>query len=256
MSSRASLNLNLAGIAVVIVTWQLMVTTGVVSSNFIPTPWEVAQSAASLLTSSRFTSGLGSTVLAWLASVLIVTATAVPLGILIGRVSFLRKSSILMIETLRPIPSVAILPLAVLLLGLSSQMKIALAVYASFWPLIITTIYGVASVDRVLINSARLMGWSEVRILRRVIFPGALRYVITGLRVSTAIALILVLTAELLAGTGGIGHEIAISQTAGRVPDVFAGVLITGLIGVLGYTTLVLAEKRFMPWTSMNGVTS
>ncbi len=253
MSLSTRLTWNVAGIFGVILIWQLSLIIGLVPEAFVPSPWAVLVSFIGLFGQAQFLASVQSTFTAWGISVLLVLVTAVPLGVLIGRVDFLRKSTITLIETLRPIPSVAILPLAILVLGLSTQMKISLGVYGAFWPLIITTIYGVAAIDAILINSGRLMGWGHVRVLRKVVLPAALPYVATGLRVATAVALIMVLTAELLGGTSGIGYQIALYQTAGRVADVFAGVLFIGGSGMIAYMLLIQAEKHLIPWGSARG---
>jgi NitT/TauT family transport system permease protein len=233
--------------------WQVLLALRVLPADFVPAPLDVVANVYGLLTQATFLGGLLVTVQAWLTSLLIVVLAAVPLGILVGAVPALRRGGTFLIELLRPIPSVGLLPLAILVLGLSTSMKVSLAVYAAFWPLIINTIYGVSDVDRVLVDTARTMGWSRARILRRVVLPSSLPYVATGLRVAASVALVLVITAELLAATDGIGHQIAIYQTAGKAVDVFAGVLVVGLLGSLAYWSLLSLERRVVPWGAQAG---
>jgi ABC-type nitrate/sulfonate/bicarbonate transport system permease component len=250
---RPKVLLGLLGILFILTLWQSLIAVGALASEFVPEPLGVIVAATGLMTEAAFLRGLRATIGAWAISLGTVVLTAVPIGIFLGTVPFLRRASVALIELLRPIPSVGLLPLAILLFGLSTTMKVALAVYAAFWPLVINTVYGVSDVDRVLIDTARTMGWGRVTILWRVVLPSSLPYVATGLRVASSVALVLVITAELLAATEGIGQQIAVYQTAGSAVDVFAGVLIVGLLGSLAYVLLLSLEKRLVPWGSQAG---
>ena len=100
-------------------------------------------------------------------------------------------------------PSVAIIPVAILLLGIGDAMIVAVTVYASLWPILINTIDGVRNIDTTLIDTGRTFGLSRWRILWQIILPGASPYIVTGLRIGLSIALILVTTAEMIAGSKG-----------------------------------------------------
>ena len=120
--------------------------------------------------------------------------------------------------------------------------------YASFWQVLVQVLHGVADVDPVARDTARsyrLSGWSRVR---HLIWPTALPYVITGIRLAASVALILTITGELIIGTPGLGKEIAIAQTSGAVPAMYALVLVTGLLGVLVNLVTRSAERLVLAW--------
>ena len=187
---------------------------------------------------------------AWFLGLLIAVAAAVLLGFIIGSSDFLRKATNSTIEFLRPIPSVALIPLAVLLFGVKIESSLLLIVYACFWQVLIQVLYGVADVDMVANNTARTYGLGRMARIRYVVFPTALPYLMTGVRLAAAVALVLAITAELVIGSPGLGREIALAQSGGAISGMYALVLATGLIGVLINMLMRLIEKRTLAWHS------
>jgi NitT/TauT family transport system permease protein len=110
---------------------------------------------------------------------------------------------------------------------------LSLATYAAFWPILLNTIYGVADVDRGLRQTAVSLHWSRLRIATHVVLPAALPYIATEIRLGSAVALIVVLTAELLAARNGFGHVLAVYQGAGDTELVYAGIIVAGILGLL-----------------------
>jgi ABC-type nitrate/sulfonate/bicarbonate transport system permease component len=169
-------------------------------------------------------------------------------GMVLGSVEVLRRVTASTVEFLRPVPSVALIPLAVLVFGLGLQSTLLLVVYAAFWQVLIQVIYGVQDVDPVARDTARsyqLGRWARVRYL---VWPTALPYVMTGVRLAAAVALILAVTAELIIGSPGLGHEIAVAQSSGAVPLVYALVIVTGLLGVLVNLGARALERATLSW--------
>src|SRR5699024_10446592 len=118
------------------------------------------------------------------------------------------------IEFLRPLPSVALIPFSILLLGVGPTTTVTMIVYASFWPILFNTFYGVRSVNAVAVDTARIFGQSRLAIFFRVQIPAAAANIAAGVRISSAIALILVITVEMLTRSGGLGYYIVLMQTA------------------------------------------
>ena len=141
----------------------------------------------------------------------------VPAGLLIGSSRWAYRAFRVPIEFLRPIPSVALIPLAVLIYGTGLESKVFLAAFASFWPLLIQTIYGVQDVDPVATDTARAFGLGRFERMWRVTIPSAVPYIATGIRISSAVALILAVTAELVIGSAGLGREINRASSGGNV---------------------------------------
>jgi ABC-type nitrate/sulfonate/bicarbonate transport system permease component len=188
------------------------------------------------------------TVQGWALGLTIATVAGVVLGVVVGSLPLLRDVTASTIEFLRPIPSVALIPLAVLLFGNDIRSKLLLVVYAAFWQVLIQVLYGVQDVDPVAADTARSYRLGRWARARHVTWPTALPYVITGVRLAAAVALILAVTAELIIGSPGLGNRLAVAQSSGAIPTVYALVVVTGLLGVLINLMARAAERRVLAW--------
>lgn len=235
------------GVAI-LATWALLSTVGVLDPDYFPSIVALGTQFVEFSTSNTFWDAVAATIYGWGASVAVAGAAALVLGIVVGSVQTLYDLVRGVIELLRPIPSVAIIPLVILLLGPTLEMKIVLATYAAFWPLLIQTIYGVRSADPVVLDTARSFGLGRVEILYRVTLPSALPYVATGLRISAAIALILCVTTEIAVGAGGLGREILLAQNSNAIAAMYALIVATGLLGLAVNELFRRVERRTMHW--------
>jgi ABC-type nitrate/sulfonate/bicarbonate transport system permease component len=152
------------------------------------------------------------------------------------------------IEFLRPIPSVALIPLAVLVYGTGLESKVFLAVFASFWPLFVQTLYGVQDVDPVVTDTARSFGLGRFERIWRIRLPAAVPYIATGVRISSAVALILSVTAELVIGSAGLGRSISVAQSGGAIDVMYALIIATGILGWLLNILATRGERRVLHW--------
>lgn len=241
--------LGAAGVLVTIAIFEAAIRAGVVPATAVPPPSVLFARLAELLATGDFWQAVGTTVFAWILALGCAAAIAIPAGIAIGSFRPARRMTEGLIELLRPIPSVALLPLAILLFGLGSQMKVTLAAYACTWPLLVNAIYGVGNADRVMLDTARTFHWSRAKVLRRVVLPAASPTIATGLRVAAAVSLIVVLSAEILAASSGLGELIRGYQQAGRAEFVYAGIVATGILGLTINTLLTAIERRVLRWT-------
>jgi ABC-type nitrate/sulfonate/bicarbonate transport system permease component len=242
--------LGLAGILGFLLTWELIPRTGIVEPRFLPPASEVLAALLRALGLTAFWVSVGETMVAWFLGLLIAVIAAVVLGFLIGSSAFLAKATNSTVEFLRPIPSVALIPLAVLMFGVKIESSLMLIVYASFWQVFIQVLYGVADIDMVANNTAKSYGLGPMARIRYVVFPTALPYLMTGVRLAAAVALILAITAELIIGSPGLGREIALAQSGGAISGMYALVLATGLIGVLINLLMRFIEKKTLSWHS------
>lgn len=242
--------LGVLGIIGFLATWELIPRVGLIDERFLPPASEVIAALIVDFGLTAFWVAVGETMKAWFLGLLIAVAAAVLLGFIIGSSDFLRKATNSTIEFLRPIPSVALIPLAVLLFGVKIESSLLLIVYASFWQVLIQVLYGVADVDMVANNTARTYGLGRMARIRYVVFPTALPYLMTGVRLAAAVALVLAITAELVIGSPGLGREIALAQSGGAISGMYALVLATGLIGVLINMLMRQIEKRILGWHS------
>jgi ABC-type nitrate/sulfonate/bicarbonate transport system permease component len=236
------------GLAGFLALLEIVPLLGIVSSRHLPPLHDVVGALATEVRTAEFWDAVGDTMLGWAIGLAIAVVAGVVLGLIIGSVDLLRRATASTIEFLRPIPSVALIPLAVLLYGTQLQSKLLLVVYAAFWQVLIQVLYGVRDVDPVARDTAyafRLGVWTRVR---RLVWPTALPYVMTGIRLAAAVALILAVTAELVIGNPGLGREIAVAHTSGAVDRMYALVLVTGLIGVLVNIVARRVERGSLAW--------
>lgn len=233
-----------------LLTWELLPVTGLVNARFMPPTSEAIGGLISNFGLTDFWGAVGDTMRAWALGMIIAVVLATVLGFIIGSSTFLRRFTNSTIEFLRPVPSVALIPLAVLLLDTDIESALMLIVYACFWQVLIQVLYGVADVDSVAMNTARSYGLGPVARIRYVIFPTALPYVMTGVRLAAAVALILAITAGLIIGTPGLGAEISRAQSGGNYVSMYALVLATSLLGVLVNLVMRMIERKILSWHS------
>lgn len=240
--------LGVAGIIVFLMVWEIAARTGLVDARFLPPPSEVVPQLFAILAFADFWSAVGNTMLAWFIGLLTAGVAGTVLGILVGLSPFMRRATHSTTEFLRPIPSVALIPLAVLLFGVKIESSLMLIIYASFWQIFIQVLYGVADVDQVAMSTGRSYGMSKWQRIRYVVFPTTLPYLITGLRLAASVALILAITAQLLIGTPGLGLAISKAQSSGQYVQMYALILATGMLGVVINIGARMLERRALVW--------
>ena len=221
--------------------------TGLVKAEYFPPSSRIARALWQEVGRPEFRAALGDTLLTWITGLAIAVAGGVVVGVLIGSVPLLREFTASTVEFLRPIPSVALIPGLVVLLA-KSPATLFIVVYAAFWPMLIQVLYGVGDVDPVARDTARSYHLGALRRVRYVLWPTALPYVMTGIRLSASIALILTITGELIIGSPGLGYEIDLAYTALDPPTMFALIVVTALIGVVANTLTRAAERRVLRW--------
>jgi ABC-type nitrate/sulfonate/bicarbonate transport system permease component len=240
--------LGTAGILGFLLLWQLIPTLGIISPQYLPYATETLARMVSEFRDLEFWRNVGRTMTAWFLGLLIATVAATVLGTIIGLVPFLRRATHTTVEFLRPIPSVALIPLAVLLYGIQLQAALVIIVFASFWQVFVQVLYGVADVDAVARDTARAFGLTRAERVRYLILPTTLPYLMTGLRLAASVALILAITAEMVIGTPGLGRQIVFYQAAGDWVGVYSLVVVTGLLGLAINLVFRLIERKSLAW--------
>lgn len=238
----------LAGVLIVLAVLESVARFGLLSERWFPPVTVVFGTLADLLPTEELWVNVGRTLQGWGTGLGLAALLAVPLGMLIGSVEAVYRSLRVVIEFLRPIPSVALIPAAILLLGTDMGMKVFLAAFAAFWPILFQAIYGVQDVNPGVKETARAYGLGPLARFARVVLPSTLAYIATGLRISSAIALILVVTAELVVGADGLGRAIVTAQSAAQIPTMYALIAVTGTLGWLLNTAFQTAEARLLHW--------
>jgi len=222
--------------------------SGVVVQNQVPAVTVILQRGAELIASGVLPLAFAHTLKRIGQGYLYAAAAGVGFGILMG--SILRVYHLLdtVVELLRPLPTAAIIPVVMLLLGLGDQMKIFIIAWASFFPILLSTMHGVRSMSATLIDTARTFRFGRARTLWLFVLPAASPHIATGLRLSLSLALILGVTTELVAGENGIGFFVLNAQRSFRATDMYAGVVALGILGYFLNWAFVMLEGRILAW--------
>ncbi|MFC4913756.1 ABC transporter permease [Actinomadura gamaensis] len=237
------------GVLAFLVLAELASRTGMVDRSVLPPISSVLAEAGRLAGDAAFLADVRATVTAWLLGLAEAVAIAVPLGLLFGSLPRVEAVVRPVLEFLRPIPAVAIIPLAMLLFPDALDMKTTIAVYASCWPVLINTVYGLREVDPVARESLRSFGFGPMSVLLRVSLPSTAPFIATGVRMSAGIALIATVSAELFAsGSAGIGTFINTAGSSARMEPMLAATLWAGVLGLLGNGALAALERRLFRW--------
>lgn len=240
--------LGLVGLAGFVLSWQLLTVLLDLDPRNVPGPRAVLSSLVDLAADGAFWGDLATTMQAWAIGVGVAVAGAIVLGVVIGSSSFLRRATRSTIEFLRPIPSVALIPVVVLLFGFETTSSVVLVIKAAFWPTLLQALYGVADVDQVAAETARSFRFGHLDRARYVVLPSALPYVLTGIRLSCAIGLVITITAELLIPAPGIGTQIGLAEAGGATDQLYALIVLSGLIGLAVNLLVRSVERRVLHW--------
>lgn len=247
------MRLGTLGVLLALAAWELAARAGL---GDVPPASDVSAELARQLGSGPFWSAAGATLGQWAIGMALTVAVAVPLGLLMGTVEAVWRALRPIVEFFRPVPGVALIPLAVLLWGLSTRSVIALIVFGTVWSLLVQTMYGAHDVDAGARETARVYGLTRLDRARFVVLPSALPYIATGLRIAAATALIIAISAEIVIGVAGLGHDVALAQTAGELEAMYALILTSGLLGIAIHLAFSRLERRFLRWHQSQRVTA
>jgi len=249
MSPRIVNALVVAGsVAFALLLWELVSRSGLVREQDLPTMTATVGELGSLALTGAFWSAFLHTVRGWALGLGIAILLAVPIGVGLGLSDFAGRAFRVPVEFLRPIPSAALIPLLFLTLGTTLESEVFLAAFGAFWPILVQTMYGVRDVDPVTIDTARSFGVPRRERLWRITLPGAVPYIATGIRIASAVALILAFTAELFMGTPGLGMMLNYAQSYGLTTQLYALAIATGVLGICTHIAFTAIERRALRW--------
>ena len=232
---------------VLLVLWQVSAEFWIGSPNWPPLT-AVARSLIAGLGSGELPGIFSSSLGLMLAGYAIGVACAIGLGLLMASVRLTRIALEPTVELLRPIPVPAIVPPLILLLGVDDALKIFIVAFSAFFPVLVNTIAGVRAVDPVARDVARTLRVGSLRTVTRVVVPASLPYILAGMRISLALALIVTVVAEMIAGSTGIGYYLMTMQYAMRASDMYAAVVLLALTGYALNRGFLAIEHRLLHW--------
>jgi NitT/TauT family transport system permease protein len=238
----------LLGYAILALVWELVPRMGLVDSYFLPPLHTVLGAWWGMVDDGELLTHLRASLVRSATGFGIATAVAIPLGAAIAWYRPAREVLTPPLEVFRNTAALALLPAFTLILGIGETSKIAIVTYACFFPILLSTITGVSTVDPQLLRSAKVLGLSPVATFRKVVFPAALPTIFTGVRISGASAILVLIAAELIGATAGLGFLITYSEMNFLIPQMYAAILTTTLVGLAVNYGLVALERRFSRW--------
>ncbi|ACO80571.1 Binding-protein-dependent transport systems inner membrane component [Azotobacter vinelandii CA] len=236
------------GILVFALLWELLPRSGLVSAAYLSPPSEVLGAIADLVSSGLLFKHLEASLYRSLAGLLLAIVSGVGLGLLMG--GFRRLEALVdpLLQLFRQTSALALFPVFILFFGIGELSKVAIIFWASFWPILLSTISGVKQVDRLLIDSARSMGASRAFLFVKVVLPAAAPSIFTGVRLAGAYCVTALVAAEMIGAHSGLGFLTLNSQEVFQVPSMYAGILLLALVGLLLNAVLALIERRCTRW--------
>jgi ABC-type nitrate/sulfonate/bicarbonate transport system permease component len=180
----------------------------------------------------------------WVISVVV----AVSVGVVLGLSEPVRRAVAPIVDFLRSIPPPALIPFAIVVIGVGDGMKVFIIAFVGVWPVLLNTIDGITGIDPMLKDTARVYGIKGRERLRRIVLPAASPQIFAGMRLSLSLALILMVISEMVASTNGIGFFVLQSQRSFAIPEMWSGILLLGLLGYLLNIVFVFAERRVLAW--------
>ena len=228
--------------------WELGSRTGVISSIVLPAPSEAAAAFADLIETGTLWLHLGASLqrlaIGWSAG----TLAGVALGLLIGLVPLARAIFGPLVSALFPVPKIALLPLFVIWFGIGEGSKVATIFFGVFFPTVIATYGGVDGVDRTLVRMGQSFGLTRTSLIAKIVLPGALPAILSGMRISVAIAIILLVAAEMIGAEYGIGAYILLAGALFATDQLIAGVAMLSALGLMAGWMLGRLERALLRW--------
>lgn len=232
---------NVIGLAVFVLgllLWEAAVRSGLLDFAYLPAPSGVATGFADLLSSGELTAALAHTLGVALTGWALAGLLGVAAGAVLGLVPPVWRYTMASLEALRALPIVAFVPVGVLLYGFSARMEIVVACYAALWPILLNTISGLRTEQR-LVEVGSVLRLSRPAVLWKIRLPAATAQIVVGLRLGLSIALVLTLVAEMVGNPAGLGFLLVDKAQALQPGQMFAGVFVIGVAGIVLNAALV-----------------
>lgn len=237
----------LAAVAVLLAAWQAVIWSGTLPSMTPGVP-AIVTAISSAFTSSLFWASLAQTMSAAVSGWLIAVTVGTVLGLFIGSIPMLDRSTSILIDFGRSFPVLALMPVVIMLLGATARMEITVVALSCLWPVLVQTIYGARRMDASVVDTARTFQIPRLLWFRRILLPSATPFISTGIRISASIAILVAVGVEVLSQAPGIGRQITLSQQEQRWDQAFAYLFFAGLVGWGIAALLSLVEGRLLRW--------
>lgn len=235
-------------IILVLVLWEIISHSGFVSAALFPPPSKVAVALWGMITSGTLFSDLRDSLWRLVVGLFLGSIFGVIAGLLTGRKKMFENIFTPIIQILRPLPPVAIIPLVIVWFGIDDGAKIFSIAFAVFFPVWLNTYIGVGRIAKEFLWSAKLLTKSSLKVFHKVILPSALPFIIAGIRTSIAIAFVMVFVSELSGASSGLGYRISISSLSYRIDEMIAALIVLGTFGAITDKLFVVGTNKIFPW--------
>lgn len=248
LTSRRRNALAAVSLAGLLAVWWLVTALGLVDKVLLPAPREFVHELFRSAADGSLAKHVGVSLLRVLEGFALALVVAVPVGILMGSSSTARGLIDPVVELLRPIPPIAMIPLAILWFGIDELSKVLIIAYGAFFPILLNTLAGFHEVDRTHVRAAQTLGATRLQIFRDVVLRSAYPFIVVGARVGMGMAFIVLVAAELIASDAGLGYLINDGRYNFRTEQIFLGMACIGVIGFALNKLLIVAERRLLKW--------
>jgi sulfonate transport system permease protein len=234
--------------AALLLLWQGLAEWRVISPVFFPAPTRAIEVLIARFSDGSIWPSIEATALRMLLGWAAATVLGIVIGAAIGSSSIARDYLEPTLEFLRPLPASAIIPVAILFLGLSNEMSVFVIAFGAIWPVLLSSVYGFGSLKFRLREVSAALELGRVAFVRKIALPAAIPDILSGVRVSLAICLILAVVTEMQASLPGLGRDIFMAQRNFRSADLYAGLIVLGAIGFIVNQALLMFERRMLRW--------
>jgi len=232
------------------IVWDLVVRFGLIKAILLPPPLATLQALVTGLAGGALLTDFAVTVWRTLEAFVIAAVIGVPLGVLLGSNERAYRSVEFLIDFFRSTPSSALIPLFLLIFGVSDINKVAIAAFGALLIVVFNSAYGVLNARKQRVMAAKVMGASRWRIFRDVLVWESLQPTFVGLRSAVSMALVIVVVAEMFIGSdSGLGHRIIDAQQVLNVRSMYAAILAAGILGYVLNIVFLLLERRIVHWS-------
>jgi len=248
---KLKLNANIfVGPAIILLVWWFVTTFGLVDSLFLSSPQTAFLKLWNLLVSGEIWPDLWATILRMLIGFLIATIAGIPIGLLFGSSRKLYSYFEFVIDFFRSLPATALFPLFMLIFGIGDTAKVAVVVFIATWVIIINTAYGVFHTPKGRLRYLQTLKAKKLQIFKEVTLPEATPHIVVGLRTALSLSLVVIVAVEMFIGTkAGLGQRIFNAELTFRIPELYATILLAGIVGYLLNKIFLSIETRLIHWT-------
>ncbi|RWZ58048.1 ABC transporter permease [Halobacillus fulvus] len=231
-----------------LLAWEVLSRTGLIDARFFPPPTDIVSTFLSMMASGTLFDHVGISLFRILCGFLLGVIPAIILGLLMGLYSPIRHFFSPLIMALMPIPTLALLPIILILFGIGEVSKIVTIAGSVFFPVIINTVAGVISIDRIYLDVAENYGADSRQFFFKIALPGSLPVMLEGIQMGQAIALLTIVAAEMMGANSGIGYLIWTSYKAFLLKEMFVGLVLISFFGYLFSLGIRGLQSKLVPW--------